>query len=164
MKILFYCPSCEEGSFLSGWEPELVCACGERTPVDPGDELKGLTLGRARAERPRVSRCVFCGYSHLHRRKDFPRRLGLVIVTVAAISMWWVPHRFFFLPLVAASVLDFLLYFVVPWKLVCYVCGAEYLGFEPGDDQEPFDLEEATRCGRLRWGRRPGRDAAPHVS
>jgi len=126
--------------------------------------MGGLKLGHFGGLRPGMAQCVFCGYSHVHRRKDFPRRVGIAIVVVAAISMWWVPPRMFFLPLVAASVLDYLLYFVVPWKLVCYVCETEYLGFEPGEEQGAFDLEEATRCSRLRWGPRPQRDPAPHIS
>lgn len=145
LKILRYCPSCELGLPIDFAENESACSCGESVRVEP---TAGLLSGEE------VDRCAVCGYDHLHRRKNFPRRLGIAIVTVAAVATFWVPPRFFFMPLVTASIIDALLYFVVPWKVVCYVCHTEYRGIPPREDQAPYDLEKATEYQRLRWPRR----------
>jgi hypothetical protein len=125
------------------WEP-LRCACGKVYELKPSAALR-------RGEP--VDACAVCGYAHLHLRKDFPRQLGLAIVGVAAILCFTpiTPPGFFWLPLVVASVIDLLLYQVIPWKVVCYVCSAEYAGQAPRPGLAPFDLHEATELARLKW-------------
>lgn len=98
--------------------------------------------------------CLMCGYEHYHLRKDFPRVLGIVIVAVAffvGVSGRVVPPQLFFLPLIVASAFDFLLYLVLPWKIVCYVCEAEYHGTSIDPSLKQYDLHVATECKRLRW-------------
>jgi hypothetical protein len=106
-----------------------------------------------------VDRCALCGYEHLHLRKDFPRTLGLAIVGVAAVLTFTdvCPPGFFWVPLVVASLIDLALYQVIPWKVVCYVCEAEYRGAKYGEELKPFDLHDATEARRLRWPKEAAR-------
>jgi predicted RNA-binding Zn-ribbon protein involved in translation (DUF1610 family) len=106
----------------------------------------------------RVDKCALCGYERFHVRKDFPRRLGLAIVLVAAALCFApiFPPGFFFMPLIIASAIDLLLYQFIPWKTVCYVCDTEYRGMKPDPAIAPYDLATATECKRLRWPRPSG--------
>jgi hypothetical protein len=136
MKIVAWCKDCD--ARLEGSPPApLRCPeCGKE--VVPFSE-------------PGV--CVVCGYDHFHVRKDFPRQLGLAIVLVAGALCFTniFPPGLFFLPLIIASVIDLLLYQVIPWKTVCYVCETEYRGAPIDPSLRPFDLATATECKRLRW-------------
>lgn len=97
--------------------------------------------------------CALCGYSHFHLKKDFPRQIGMAIVLIAAALCFTniFPPGFFYMPLIIASVIDLLLYLVLPWKVVCYVCEAEYKGAKVGPELRAYDLETATECKRLKW-------------
>jgi hypothetical protein len=116
-----------------------VCpSCGHDQELRPDEDL--------RAGRPPRA-CASCGEDRFYRRKRFPRRLGLFIVLAAAVLTFTslVPPSLSFLPLIAASLVDLLLYLVLPWKAVCYVCEAEYTG-PVGEDVAPFDLHVATEA------------------
>jgi len=110
-----------------------------------------------------IDRCALCGYDHLHLRKDFPRQLGLAIVAVAAVLTFTniCPPGFFWLPLVIASAIDLALYQVIPWKVVCYVCDAEYRGARYGPELAAYDLHTATECARLKWPKPAAKPAEP---
>lgn len=148
MKIVAWCRDCD--AKLEGAPPgPLTCPeCQKAMSTFWSDSLA----------RGKPDRCVLCGYEHFHRRKDFPRRLGLAIVLVAAILCFTriSPPGLFFLPLIIASLLDLLLYQVIPWKTVCYVCDTEYRRIPPDPALAPFDLATATECRRLRWPKKEG--------
>jgi hypothetical protein len=139
MKTVVFCKECELRHFVN--DDKVSCECGHVTNIFSDIDRSG----------PHINSCAVCGYEHFHLRKDFPRRIGLAIVTLAAISMWWMPGKIFFLPLILASLVDLALFQILPWKVVCYVCSSEYLGYEPEVHQKPFDLEHATEYRRLRW-------------
>ena len=138
MKTIIFCRECQLRHILE--DKSLQCECGQVT-AKLDMECSG----------PKVTTCVVCGYDHLHLRKEFPRSIGMAIVVVAAVSMWWMPGKIFFLPLVIASLIDLALYHILPWKVVCYVCSTEYSGAQPIEGQESYDLEHATEYKRLRW-------------
>jgi hypothetical protein len=146
MKIGAYCKGCalELDATGADWAPLRCGQCSRVYELAPNETLRA---GGA------VDRCCVCGYEHLHIRKDFPRRLGLAIVLVAAVLCFTkiTPPGWFFLPLVVASVVDLLLYQVIPWKVVCYVCETEYRRTKPLPGLQPFDLAVATECKRLKW-------------
>ncbi|MBI3725286.1 hypothetical protein HY251_15245 [bacterium] len=147
MRLIGYCKDCEAALTARAADASVTCSgCGRAYPLSPSP---GIERGEP------VERCVFCGYSHLHVRKDFPRRLGLAIVALAAVLTFTpiTPPGLFFLPLVIASLIDLLLYGFIPWKVVCYVCDAEYRGGKVAPGLEPFDLATATEKHRLRWPR-----------
>ena len=64
-------------------------------------------------------------------RKDFPQKLGLFIVILAAVSFLVLAasRRFFYLGvivLLVAAMVDAALYAIVPKVTVCYRCRAEF--------------------------------------
>jgi len=90
-----------------------------------------------------------CGCPDLWRQKDFPQRLGLLIVGLGALlsTIAWA----YMLPVVAICILmafalvDFLLYTLMKDVLVCYRCQA-CLGDSAVDEDHPrFTLEVAER-------------------
>jgi hypothetical protein len=138
-KTALFCKSCDLRHFVE--KNTVDCPCGEEIRLFEDVDRSG----------PHMSECALCGYEHMHIRKEFPRTAGMAIVTIAAVSMWWMPGPIFFLPLILASLLDLALYQILPWKVVCYVCSTEYRGYEITDEQQPFDLEHATEYRKLRW-------------
>jgi hypothetical protein len=107
---------------------------------------RGLTI----APRPeggvprRVERCLRCGLDRLYTQKDFNRTLGLAVFVVAAILS--VPT--WGLSLVAATIIDLVLYFVLGDVTLCYGCGAQHRGFEKNPAHGPFDLHVAEAVDR----------------
>ena len=78
-----------------------------------------------------LSTCPRCGCRELFIRKDFPQKLGIAIVIVAAIAFLILAssrQRFYLgaLVLLAAAAVDFVLYALVPKITVCYRCRAEF--------------------------------------
>ena len=82
--------------------------------------------------------------------KDFPQKLGLLIVAVAAIGFLVLsadPHRVYLgvWLLVAAVVIDALLYFFVPKITVYYRCRAEFRNLPLNPAHEGFELSTAEK-------------------
>lgn len=89
--------------------------------------------------------CLACGHEELFTQKDFPRSWGIAVVVVAALLA---PFTYY-LSLVVAAVVDWLLYHGAPNLVACYVCGAQHRGFPPDPPHPRFDREIAER---LLWG------------
>jgi hypothetical protein len=94
--------------------------------------------------------CPHCGCRDLFIRKDFPQKLGLLIVAVAAIGFLVLsadPHRVYLgvWLLVAAVVIDALLYFFVPKITVCYRCRADFRNLPLNPAHEAFELSTAEK-------------------
>ncbi len=89
--------------------------------------------------------CCVCGHPELYAQKDFPRWLGITIVAAAALLA---PFTMY-LSLVAAALLDLILYWTRGELLLCYVCGAVHQGFVNQPRHPRFDREIAER---LRYG------------
>lgn len=75
--------------------------------------------------------CPSCGCPDLFIRKDFPQKIGLSIVVIAALVFLILasnPHTFYLgaWVLVGAAVVDALLYCFVPKITICYRCRAEF--------------------------------------
>jgi hypothetical protein len=89
--------------------------------------------------------CPSCGCKDLFVRKDFPQKLGLAVVVVAAVSFLILaanPRTFYIgvWVLVAAAGLDAVLYFVVKKVTVCYRCRAEFRDVPVNPEHEAFEL------------------------
>lgn len=143
MRLIAYCKDCDARLEGEPWAPLRCPDCQKEYPLAPTDALKA----------GKVDRCAVCGYEHFHIRKEFPRQIGLLIVLVAAALCFThiFPPGLFFMPLIIASAIDLLLYLVLPWKVVCYVCEAEYKGVPIDPSLKPYELEVATEHKRLRW-------------
>jgi hypothetical protein len=91
--------------------------------------------------------CVACAHPELYTQKDFPRVAGLGIVIAAAVLAPFTAY----VSLLAAALVDALLYRLAPDVVVCYVCRAQHRGFarEPAHPRFDREIEE-----RLRYGER----------
>ena len=94
--------------------------------------------------------CPQCGCRDLFIRKDFPQKLGLAIVAGAGIGFLVLsadPHRVYLgvWLLVAAVIIDALLYFFVPRITVCYRCRADFRNVPLNPKHEGFDLSIAEK-------------------
>lgn len=100
------------------------------------------------AEKP-IDACPRCGCGEMFVRKDFPQKLGLAIVVVAAVAFLVLAARrgTFYIGvsvLAAAVVIDAVIYALVGRVTVCYRCRAEFRGaVNPG--HEAFELAVAEK-------------------
>ena len=102
-------------------------------------QLQGLSEGGG------LRACLGCAHPELYTQKDFPRRVGLTIVAVAALAA---PFTWY-ASLVVAALFDAALYRFAPSLVVCYACGARHRGFAPEPRHPGFDhqIEERLRYG-----------------
>ena len=78
-------------------------------------------------------------------RKDFPQKLGLGLVVVAAITFLFLAasrQRFYLgvWVLVGAALIDAVLYAIVPRMTVCYRCRAEFRGVPINPEHHGYEL------------------------
>lgn len=66
--------------------------------------------------------CPHCGAKDFYKEKAFPKKVGLAIVGVAVLASFWTYN----LSLIAAALIDGLIYLLVPNQLVCYQCRRVY--------------------------------------
>ncbi len=139
MNVRFACPECETPARLElPAPPEWPCpACEHR-----------LTL---HAEPPDggAHGCVVCGNAELYRKKDFPHRLGLAILTLACLASI-IPYQLYMIWLVWVILLGSLAFDVVLYKLVgdvvvCYRCDAHYRKLPAEAAFPPYELGTAER-------------------
>jgi hypothetical protein len=89
--------------------------------------------------------CPSCGCRDLFIRKDFPQKLGLAIVIIAAIAFLALAasrQRFYLgvTVLIVAMLIDAVLYWFVPRITVCYKCRSEFRGVPVNPRHEGFEL------------------------
>lgn len=101
--------------------------CGRRHPI---------RVDAAFAASGRFERCLRCGLDRLYVQKDFNRTIGLTVFAVAAVLS--VPT--WGLSLLAATLLDVLLYYVLGEVTICYGCGTHHRGGSKNPAHGPFDL------------------------
>jgi hypothetical protein len=92
-----------------------------------------------------LTACVKCGCRDMFIRKDFPQRLGLALVVIAAVAFLFLAasrQRFYLgvWVLVAAAGVDALLYLFVPKITVCYRCRSEFRGVPVNPDHHGYEL------------------------
>ena len=97
-----------------------------------------------------LTQCPNCGCRDLFIRKDFPQKLGLGIVVVAAVAFLVLAasrERFYLgvIVLIAAALIDAALYAFVPKITVCYKCRGEFRGVAVNPDHEGFELAVAEK-------------------
>ena len=97
-----------------------------------------------------LQQCPACGCRDLFIRKDFPQKLGLAIVVIAAVAFLVLAasrQRFWLgaIVLLAAVVVDAVMYFFVPSITVCYRCRAEFRERPINPAHEGFELAVAEK-------------------
>jgi hypothetical protein len=152
MQVLFRCPRCEQTSRGEVAEGTSRFSCGHcGGQLDVADEaLSGDGLNY----------CLVCHSRDLFVRKDFPQRLGVLIVVLGFIlsAVAWYYYRIglAFGILFAMAGIDVLLYLLVGEALVCYRCHTHYRGLTHDNRHGTFDLETHERYRQL-----AARQAAP---
>ena len=101
-----------------------------------------------------IDQCPQCGCRDLFIRKDFPQRLGLSIVVIAGVSFLVLAAfpRFFYVGcaiLLAAVLIDFVLYFFVRKITVCYRCRSEFPNEPVNPTHGGFELAIAEKYRAL---------------
>lgn len=100
-----------------------------------------------------LTACPLCDCRDLFVRKDFPRKLGLAIVVVAAVTFVALAsmRQWFYLGaivLAGAAILDALLYCIVPRITVCYRCRTEFRRVPLNPAHGGFELSIAEKYRR----------------
>jgi hypothetical protein len=98
--------------------------------------------------------CPACGCKDLFVRKDFPQKIGLAVVVLAAGSFLVLaanPRTFYIgvWILVAAAAVDAVMYFFVGKVTVCYKCRGEFRDAPLNPEHEAFELAIAEKYRRL---------------
>ena len=137
MNVTFACPACQTAvrQHFDASATMLACPhCGQQVKFAAGS-----------VDGQRVKRCLVCPSTDLFVRKDFPQRVGVLIVAVGIVgsSIAWnyanLPWTFGIL--FATALADLVLFAVVGSALMCYRCGAQYRGTEQMDAHGQFNLE-----------------------
>jgi len=102
-----------------------------------------------------LHRCWICDCERLYRQRDFNRKLGLAVVAVAAVFS----IKTYGLSLLAAALIDLLLYLMLPEIALCYHCEAIHRGFTLSKDMESYDLATHERFEDRDWGKRWNADS-----
>ena len=102
------------------------------------------------APEAQLQKCPACGCRDLFIRKDFPQKLGLTIVIVAAVVFLVLAasrERFWMgaIVLLAAVVIDAIMYFFVPRITVCYRCRTGFRDHPINPAHEGFELAVAEK-------------------
>ncbi|TWU25661.1 hypothetical protein [Bythopirellula polymerisocia] len=145
MNITYACPICHAPARTSfeAATRELDCPhCHQRLAV-PEDAVAGNI----------VKRCLVCPSTDLFVRKDFPQRLGILIVAIgivgSSIAWYHANLAWTYGILFATALVDVLLYSFVGDALMCYRCQAQYRGVAEMDAHGVFDLETHERYRQL---------------
>ena len=92
-----------------------------------------------------LNECPNCGCKDLFIRKDFPQKLGLSIVVIAAAAFLALAssrQRFYLgvIVLIVAMLFDAVLYWFVGKITVCYKCRSEFRDVPINPQHEGFEL------------------------
>lgn len=125
------------------------CRARIRFHADSVGEVSGAcprcgVVARVTVNHTDVRRCVACGGTEFFIRKDFPQKLGLMLVilfgVVASVFYYFQNIPATFAALASLVVVDAAIYFFVGRVTVCYRCRAEYRGVAYNPDHQGFDL------------------------
>lgn len=140
MQIRYHCPN-ETCVAIIEYQPLEQSAATMECPRCHRDNPIHLTDSIRQDDM--VDHCVICKCKELFVRKDFPRRLGLLIVVVSAfVSLYYfrTDIRIAMGVLVAAVLLDLLIYSRLGLVTTCYACRAEFRGGSINPAHEDFNL------------------------
>lgn len=156
------CPKCQTplrvDEIQQPGEFPIECSCGWKESVDPSVIDNG-----------RITRCPVCKTDDLYIQKDFPERIGVVIVVIGIVGatlawalyswVWWVAILF------GSFVVDWILFNTRKDVTVCYRCLAQFRNVVPNPDHHPFDLAigERYRQERMRKKEMSGQYDSPQA-
>ena len=141
MWIVFECPSCHGHNVaeVAAETAALRCtACTWQRPVS----------AESRSDKEPTD-CVVCGCGDLWRQKDFPQRLGVLMVGTGALLstiFWWFMEPGWAIGvLLAFALIDGVLYTLMRDVLVCYRCKTRHRHAPLDGRHERFNLETHER-------------------
>lgn len=131
MMIKGKCPKCKENFLLNIKE----------NPDNPGCQNCKVSFNKLAiteiAKTKTISVCPICGSNDFWVEKKFPKKIGVVLVIIAAILVpftWGLSFIILFL-------VDMVLWFVLGWRINCYQCESEFTGLVRNNKIKPFDLK-----------------------
>ncbi|HEY8712413.1 MAG TPA: hypothetical protein VIM68_06045 [Thermoanaerobaculia bacterium] len=120
--VNFLCPKCERRLSREGAaSPCEHCGTGSSVAAPPANSL--------------ITQCAACGHEELYVQKDFNRMTGIALVAAGAVFVPWT-----YWPLIAVTILDYIIWRVVKNVIVCYDCQAVHRGYAENPAIKPFDL------------------------
>ena len=145
MQIRFNCPTPGCFAYI---QLEPFEECGGRIRCPRCHTEHAVTITDSMRQAKQLDRCAACGAQEMFTRKDFPQKLGLLVVLVAgiaAIVYFQIDLRIAYAILAAAVLIDLALYLMVGKVTSCYACRAEYRGVSQNPKHEAFDLATAEK-------------------
>jgi hypothetical protein len=113
----------------------------------------------------RIERCLVCPCRELFIRKNFPPRLGVLIVVIGfAVSCLTYYHHWIlatYAVLLGTALVDVVLYTFMGNVLECYACHAQYHGSADVEQHAGFDLEIHERHRQQRARLSTSRSSSP---
>ena len=118
-----------------GCEWRLTAESGISSPVPcPNCETDNGVVAPDATET--IRRCAVCHHEEMFIQKDFNRTTGIVLVVIGAIFVPWT----WGLSLLAVTILDFIVYYLVGEVIVCYQCQSVHRGYSADAAIGHFDL------------------------
>ena len=142
MKVLFRCPECDApGGISLDQAADWHCSnCPHHQQFLP-----------ATAD---LHACAVCGNHELYKQKDFPHRLGLIVLITAFVASvftyGWYEKWLTWAILIGTAIFDGTLYLWVGDALVCYRCHAHHKGFPALAEHLPFEITVGERYRQQR--------------
>jgi len=117
MIVNFVCPRCGTEARAGGASWDVVCTgCGGSIRLEPS---AAVLAGDG------VDRCAVCGAEAFYLQKDINRNLGLVVVALGGLMVFW-NFLIGIGVLVLLAIADWALYRMLPDATVCYACKSVY--------------------------------------
>lgn len=127
--VEFVCPNCQKDNLAALSETKETIVCEHCSYAVPVRLSKGMqTVGK-------VDRCAICDKIRFYVQKDFNPRLGILIFLIGVVFS----YHTYFLSLLIATIIDFILYKVLKTVTICYNCRAVYRGFAEDPTHRGFD-------------------------
>ena len=137
MLISFDCPRCLKPAY------DEVTLASHNVNCDACQWTRPINEGERKGESPVC--CLVCGCSDLWRQKDFNQRLGVAIVglgiVLSTIAVAYMMPGVAMLVLMIFGLADWILYAILPDRLVCYRCHTRYRKIPTLVEVQGFDLE-----------------------
>ena len=145
MNVTYACPGCHTGVREDFDAATTAITCSHcRQSISPA---------AGSIEGDGVRRCLVCPSQDLYIRKDFPQRVGVLLVAIGVVGSsiaWNYGHLYWtFGILFATALADLLLFMFVGSALMCYRCGAQYRGVAEMESHGQFNLETHEKYRQL---------------
>jgi hypothetical protein len=133
--LTFDCPACQALQVLVCEDPKptLTIPCGACHVV----------IDFARLDQAVIEGCPRCGEHRLYQHKDFNKKTGLAVFLAGVLGSLVFYERVYYLPLLAALLIDAALYPLFPWMQICYRCETELRGWPKNPALDRFSHEIA---------------------